>query len=228
MLFDIHVHTTISSCSQLKIDAILKHAKNRGLDGVCITDHQTMEIRRYLSEGIQGNGLCVLFGMEYSTPDGDFLLFGPFEDIPPDLNAVQMFEVVARRGGAAIAAHPFRTKRPVREYVIREGFCHVVESFNGRNTDAENLRVDSWRQKYVFAESGGSDAHTLEELGRVRTGFAIPVRSRADIVFALRNGLCYPDSSDKISAEQPPKLLSDCQIRGGFGVGPGYPVVISA
>ncbi|MDM8526130.1 PHP domain-containing protein [Desulfococcaceae bacterium HSG8] len=195
MFFDLHVHTTISSCSQLKIDDILEHAKNRGLDGVCITDHQTMEIRRHLKEGVQDSGLCVLFGMEYSTQDGDFLLFGPFEDIRSDLDSEQMFEAVAHLGGASVAAHPFRNKRPVKEQVIRQGFCQVVEGFNGRNTDAENLRVESWRQKYVFAESGGSDAHTLEELGRVKTGFAMPVRSRADLVFALRNGLCYPSLS---------------------------------
>jgi hypothetical protein len=32
---------------------------------------------RYIEEGIQDNGLYLLIGMEYATPDGDFLLFGP-------------------------------------------------------------------------------------------------------------------------------------------------------
>ncbi len=192
MLFDLHVHTTISTCSHLKIDDILKHAGHRGLDGVCITDHQTMNIRHHIREGIQDNGLCVLFGMEYSTDDGDFLIFGPFEDIAQDMSATELLRQVRQLGGAVIAAHPFRKNRPVQEYVIREGLCDIVESVNGRNTDMENQRVDSWCQKYFLTESGGSDAHSLNELGRVRTGFAMPVRSRADLIFALKNGLCYP------------------------------------
>ncbi|QTA91152.1 PHP domain-containing protein [Desulfonema magnum] len=195
MLFDLHVHTTISICSQLKIDDILKHAKHRGLDGVCITDHQTMNIRHHIREGIQNDGLCILFGMEYTTDDGDFLIFGPFEDIAEDLSATELLRQVKQLGGAAIAAHPFRKNRAVQEYVIREGLCDIVESVNGRNTDAENHRVDSWRQKYFLTESGGSDAHSLNELGKVRTGFAMPVRSRADLIFALKNGLCYPQQN---------------------------------
>jgi predicted metal-dependent phosphoesterase TrpH len=192
MHFDLHVHTTISSCSRLNIGDILKYAGDRGLDGVCITDHQTMEIRRHLSEGIQENGLCVVFGMEYSTSDGDFLIFGPFENLPCDLSAVRLLEHVKQQGGVAVAAHPFRTKRPVKEYIVREGFCQIIESLNGRNSDAENLQANTWRQKYMLAESGGSDAHTLDELGKVKTRFEMPVRSRADLIFALQNNLCKP------------------------------------
>jgi predicted metal-dependent phosphoesterase TrpH len=47
-------------------DAIAR-AKERGLDGLCITDHNTLDVRHVLSEGVQENGLCVIFGMEYST-----------------------------------------------------------------------------------------------------------------------------------------------------------------
>jgi predicted metal-dependent phosphoesterase TrpH len=200
MRFDLHIHTTISSCSQLKIGDILKHAQERGLDGVCITDHQTMDIRHHLREGVQDNGLCVIFGMEYSTPDGDFLVFGPFERIRPDLSAVQLLERVEQSGGTAIAAHPFRDNRQVREYVIREGLCCIAERFNGRNSYNENLRVEGWLQKYNLIQTGGSDAHTLEELGAVKTRFAMPVRSRADMIFALKNGLCHPEWEDGMLA----------------------------
>lgn len=193
MLFDIHVHTTISQCSDIKIDDVLKHARDRGIDGVCITDHDTMNIRHYLREGMQENGLCVIFGMEYTTSDGDFLIFGPFEDIPPKLDAVRLLDLVDQSGGVAIAAHPFRTDRPVSEYVVSKGLCRIAESFNGRNTDIENLKVRRWRHQYDLNECGGSDAHTLDELGKVNTRFTMPVRSRGDLVCALKNGLCVPE-----------------------------------
>ncbi len=195
MLFDIHVHTKISPCSDLYVADVLKQARACGLDGVCITDHQTMEIRRHLREGIQDDGLCVVFGIEYATAHGDFLLFGPFENISLDLSAIELLNQVRQAGGVAIAAHPFRSDRPVSEHLVREGFCRVVESVNGRNTPIENLQVEKWRKELSLTCCGGSDAHTLDELGTVGTRFSIPVRSRNDLIFAFKNGLCHPECS---------------------------------
>lgn len=195
MLFDIHVHTNISPCSAIEIEDALKQARACGLDGVCITDHQTMEIRRHLREGIQDDGLCVVFGIEYATDQGDFLLFGPFENIPQGLPAIELLDQVKQAGGVAIAAHPFRSNRPVSEHLVREGFCRVVESVNGRNTPFENLQVEKWRKELSLTCCGGSDAHSLDELGTVGTRFSIPVRSRADLILAFKNGLCHPEYS---------------------------------
>ncbi len=188
MRFDLHVHTALSPCSTLGIGEILLHARARGLDGVCITDHDTMEIRNSLREGMQSDGLCVIFGMEYATPQGDFLLFGPFESLPPCMEATTLLHTVTLKGGAAIAAHPFRTARSVDEEIIRKGLCRTIEGINGRNQAFENRKIENWRTRYFLNECGGSDAHTLEELGRVVTTFRDPVRSRDELIQALNGG----------------------------------------
>lgn len=193
MRFDIHVHSFLSPCSKLDIRDIVKHAKTLGLDGVCITDHDSMNIQQYLQEGIQGNGLCVIFGMEYATPEGDFLLFGPFADIIPDLPAKQLLKLVQQKDGVAVAAHPFRVDRPIPEYIVREGLCRIIESLNGRNTDIENLQIEIWRRKYTLTECGGSDAHQLNELGSGVTHFEIPIQTREDFIDALKKGKCKPE-----------------------------------
>ncbi len=195
MRFDLHIHSNISACSNLALNEIVTKAGERNLDGVCITDHQSMAARKYLCEGVQSNGVCVLIGMEYATSDGDFLLFGPFENIVPGLSARQLLETVRLNGGAAIAAHPFRADRPVQEYVIRENLCQVVESINGRNTTSENAKMDAWRGHFFFSECSGSDAHSPEEVGRFTTEFDLPIRTRDDLIFALKNGLCTPGPS---------------------------------
>ena len=192
MRFDLHVHTTLSPCSRLGVGEILDHARGRGLDGVCITDHDTMEVRHCLREGVQPDGLCVIVGMEYATPEGDFLLFGPFEALPPHLEAAELLLTVNQRGGAAIAAHPLRSARPTAEALIRRGLCRIVEGLNGRNRDDENRRLEAWRTRYVLNECGGSDAHTLDELGRVVTTFRKPVRSRDELIHALNGGGYHP------------------------------------
>jgi predicted metal-dependent phosphoesterase TrpH len=201
MLFDLHIHTALSPCSSLNISDIVDHAIECGLDGICITDHQTMDIRHLLAEGVQINGLCVLFGMEYSTPQGDFLLFGPFEDLAPDLEADSMLSTVRDLGGVAVAAHPFRKARPTDERLIRNGLCHGVECFNGRNTSGENDAVERWTRRYRLTRCGGSDAHTLDEMGIFATRFYAPVYSRTDLIRALSRGLCRPE----IPAGQAPR-----------------------
>ena len=193
MLFDIHVHSDLSPCSNMKIEDIVTRAGQLGLDGVCITDHHTMEIRHAMAEGIQGNGLCVLYGMEYSTPQGDFLLFGPFEDLAPGLDGDLLLSTVRSCGGEAVAAHPFRKSRPGDERVIRSGLCHSVECVNGRNTFQENSAVEQWIRRYRLTRCGGSDAHRLDELGTFGTRFFMPIRSRADLIHALDQGLCRPE-----------------------------------
>lgn len=192
MLFDLHVHTHLSSCSQLTLDEIIAHAPQRGLDGVCITDHQSSQARKQLASKKIPSRLCIIVGMEYRTPDGDFLIFGPLDNLASGLSARRLLTEVAKRGGAAVAAHPFRRQAPTSEFVIRQKLCRIVESVNGRNSREENRQLFQWRETYNIIECAGSDAHSLPELGRTKTRFDIPIRSSADLVHALNNGLCAP------------------------------------
>ncbi|MBU4262469.1 MAG: PHP domain-containing protein [Proteobacteria bacterium] len=193
MKFDLHVHTNISPCSQLPLEDIIVQAKERGLSGVCITDHDTMDIRHFLQEGMQDNGLCVIFGMEYATSEGDFLLFGPYEQLQTGLAAPELLRHVEQTGGVAVAAHPFRSNRPTREYLVDHGLCSIVEGINGRNHQHENDSVGTWRERYGVKQVGGSDAHTLGELGLVTTRFPHPIRNRAELIQALKNGSYAPE-----------------------------------
>ena len=168
-------------------------AKTIGLDGFCITDHQAMDIRHHIKEGPQANGVVVIIGMEYDTPEGDFLLFGPYEHMSKDMDAGNLLNHVSETGGIAIAAHPFRADRPVNDHLLKNGLIPIIESINGRNSDVENLKAEKWNQTYKKEEVGGSDAHTLIELGTVVTRFYMPIHSREDFITALKNGTYQPE-----------------------------------
>ena len=204
MRFDLHVHTTFSSCSQLTLGQIWQHARDKGLDGVCITDHDTMAAGSLLHEGLQSNGLCVIVGMEYATSEGDFLLFGPFENIPRGLPASRLLEEVEKAGGVAIAAHPFRAGRSTNHQLIADGHCTIVEGVNGRNHAHENRQVNPWQDAYGIRPVGGSDAHCLNELGKVTTRFHTPIRDRADLITALKTGSYTP-----VLATSPSAVVAD-------------------
>ena len=192
MLIDLHVHSRVSPCSRLSLNDILVHATGRGLDGICITDHHSMQALEQITPGLQSNGLRVFVGQEYSTDDGDFLIFGAPEALPQGMSARVLLAAVAGMGAAAVAAHPLRPQRSTSEFVVRERLCRIVESVNGRNSASANLGMEKWRRRYDLIECAGSDAHTLEELGKTRTRFQIPIDTTADLVHALNSGLCSP------------------------------------
>ncbi|XCN74125.1 MAG: PHP domain-containing protein [Candidatus Electrothrix aestuarii] len=203
MKFDLHVHTTLSSCSQLTLEQVLDNAQAKGLDGVCITDHDTMAAVDLLKEGMQENGLCVLIAMEYATKGGDFLLFGPFEHLPLGLPAEIMLAAVKAAGGVAVAAHPLRPGRSIDTSLLEKGLCRIIEGVNGRNTPEANQEVRHWPERYQIGAVGGSDAHTLDELGKVPTQFTVPIQSRADLIRALREGLYKPMVWEEVRTASP-------------------------
>ncbi|MFP4393058.1 MAG: PHP domain-containing protein [Desulfohalobiaceae bacterium] len=192
MLFDLHVHSCISPCSNLSLEDIIHQAQKKGLDGLCITDHDTMAAGQLVVEGVQENGLLVIIGQEYTTQQGDFLLFGPYEDLPPGLKAEKLLNHVLATGGAAIAAHPFRSWRSIDPALIRSGLCSIIEQQNGRNTVWENFQTQTWIKSYPLFPVVGSDAHSLEELGRFPVRFPSPIHSRMDLVSALISGQGMP------------------------------------
>lgn len=192
MIFDLHIHTTHSPCSNLRLDELITQAKSCGLDGIAITDHNCMDVRREITEGIQENGVCLLVGMEYDTPDGDFLLFGPFENLKPGLSARDLLRLVEDRQGVAIGAHPCREGRSLNVDILELSACPIIEGLNGRNSDSENHRVEQLIKKYPLFQCGGSDAHRLDELGRTATCFEDKITSRQELIAALQNGHYRP------------------------------------
>lgn len=188
MKFDLHVHSTLSACSQLTLGEILGNARSMGLDGVCITDHQTMAVTRSVTEGIQEDGLCVIAGMEYATPDGDFLIFGPFHGLAAGLSGRELLCQVDMAGGVAVAAHPFRAGRCINPEIIAQQHCRIIEEKNGRDNGAGQKRAAEWQALYKVGLAGGSDAHSLKELGRTVTIFEEPIRNRQDFIQALKGG----------------------------------------
>jgi hypothetical protein len=192
MILDMHVHTNYSACSRLKLSEVLENGRMCGLDGVCITDHNTMAAQTEIQEGLQPDGLCVLFGMEYDTPEGDFLVFGPFENLKTGMHAKELLSLVEERQGIAVAAHPYRIGRKLDKSLVEQGLCRIVESVNGRNRNHENCKVKELAERYSLVQCGGSDAHQLSELGKTATCFSMPITNRQDLIRALREGACTP------------------------------------
>jgi predicted metal-dependent phosphoesterase TrpH len=192
MIVDMHIHTRFSPCSSIRIAQLFKKVKQTGLDGICITDHDTTASCSILKNIQENSGILVLVGMEYTTDKGDFLIFGPLENIPKGMNAEGLLIWIRKEGGIAIPAHPFRKGRPTDLRLIQSS--KVIESLNGRNNPHENELCRQWIHKYGngVKQTGGSDAHTLEEVGQVVTVFNKDIYDVDDLIEELYCGHYSP------------------------------------
>ena len=188
MKIDLHIHSNLSACSTLTLDEILAEARAKGLNGVCITDHDTMAARRLIRPGQQPDGLLVVIGMEYATTGGDFLVFGPFDHLPPGLTARALLTLVQAKQGVAIAAHPCRRGRSTDPTLFAGGQLQLIEGVNGRTSPVDNELAQAYGRLYGCGLVGGSDAHRRQEVGRVTTIFPEPLYDQQQFIAALRTG----------------------------------------
>ncbi len=191
MLIDMHIHTQFSPCSIINIPQLIAKAKAKGLDGICITDHDTMASKSVL-ENLKISDICVLVGIEYTTSKGDFLIFGPTDHIPLRMPLESILSWIKKEGGVVIPAHPFRKSRPADINVL--SLFNIIEVLNGRNLPSENNHCKEWIKTNGknIKQIGGSDAHTFEEIGNVVTVFEKNIYCLDDLIRELLDGRYAP------------------------------------
>lgn len=188
MLVDLHCHSLPRSrCSALQPEELLEAARARGLDGVCLTEHDAFwpasEIARLRCE----TGFLVLSAVELTTDMGHVLAFGIPEGSASFAFAREAFAAAQAAGGLLFLAHPARDGllRVSRETVE---YFESVEALNGSDSRLQNVAASGLARGFRLPGIGGSDAHTRDEIGRVATRFEANVRDEASLLEALRSG----------------------------------------
>ncbi|MGA2884158.1 MAG: PHP domain-containing protein [Halobacteriota archaeon] len=165
---DFHIHSAYSPDSPVEPRTVLKMAKKKGLNGVAVTDHDT--IRGGL-EALKVNSdpnFVVIVGSEVETTDkGDIIgLFLTKEIQSRDANEV--LEEIKEQGGVAMWAHPYREgKNLLPSAPIKR--IDVIEVFNAKTLESQNMLARSLAERYRKPVAGASDAHAAEEIGNAAT-----------------------------------------------------------
>jgi len=176
MLIDLHVHTKLSSDSNVAPEAYLEAiAKNPiRLGAICFTEHRLFptdsEIDRLYAELSDRYGVGIFKGIEADTNLGHLLIFGVNAELRRrfDLDgrmhrAEQMMEVVHGEGGIAIPAHPFRDSgygTRLDGLLAKIGpALSMIEAINGQNSHDQNTDAIAAAEKLGLTAVGGSDAH---------------------------------------------------------------------
>ena len=167
MFIDLHMHEkNFSKDSFLSLEEIVTLAKKRGLDAVCITDHDSMGLKDAAAEYSAKTGFPVFTGIEYYSLQGDILAFG-------------------------IDSYP-RDRRGLEQNLDILRDVDAIEILNGSTLPDATMMAVQYAKKYGFAITGGSDCHYPDKVGIYATWFPDGIKTTKDLVRAVRNRECRP------------------------------------
>lgn len=186
MLIDLHCHTRVySRCSALTPDALVRAARARGIDAVCITEHDAvwpaLDVDRLAAE----MEFRVLRGMEVTTEVGHVLVYGVDAHRPEMASLDALQRIVRGEGGLMFLAHPSRRYGALPPADLAAYF-DSVEVQNASEGALQNDNAAHLARGLALPGIGGSDAHSAREVGVCATDFAADVRDDAALISALR------------------------------------------
>lgn len=167
MRVDLHIHTKYSKDCRLEPRDILRVASTR-VDAIAVTDHDTIK-GGVETKKLEGEfGIEVVIGAEIRTDRGEVLGYGLEEEIS-QRDFFEVVDAIRDQGGLVAIPHPFDFLR-VSSLTIEGDILKAidaVEVFNSRCVLASfNEKARSFAEEHGLAITAGSDAHTLNELGR--------------------------------------------------------------
>lgn len=204
MKLDMHCHTKEGSPDgKTAILDNIATLKEKGYDGMLITDHNSYKAYKYYkSLKNKPKDFTVLCGIEYDTLDaGHIIVIMPTGMHPRILElrglpVLFLIELVHRLGGVLGPAHPcgekflstFNTRlgKRAREKLMKR--FDFIETYNACEDSQANNYAKTLAAKYHLPEIGGSDSHKSDSLGFGYTILQKNVSNETELIQYIKSG----------------------------------------
>lgn len=204
MKLDMHCHTKEGSPDgKTTLLESIATLKQKGYDGMLITDHNSYNAYRYYKKlKNKPHDFTVLCGIEYDTLDAGHILV-----IMPSgvclkilelrgLPVLFLIELVHRYGGILGPAHPcgerflsiFNTRigKRLKEKLIRK--FDFIEGYNACEDDISNDCSRALASKYHLPTIGGSDSHKPDSVGLGYTILSKNIANESELIEYITSG----------------------------------------
>lgn len=165
---EFHCHTIYSKDSLLKPEKLVRLARDKGLDRLVVTDHNTIAGARHAQELDPGR---ILVGEEIMTTRGELLAAFVTEEIPRGLPPLEAIALLRQQSAFISVSHPFDALRnghwELPDLLEILPLVDAIETFNARCMSADyNTQAQAFANEHNLLGTAGSDAHAGFEIGR--------------------------------------------------------------
>lgn len=185
---DLHSHTLWSKDCLSKFETIIRLCKQRNIDRIAITDHNTAEGALAMQKIAPD---LVIVGEEIMTTEGEILAYFVRESVPAGLTPVETIRRLRDQGAIISVSHPFDRLRKgawgeeALTRIVRQ--VDAIEIFNARCLyQADNQQALDYAQKHNLKGTAGSDAHSRPEYGQAMTQLA-PFNTAQEFLHSLQS-----------------------------------------
>jgi len=168
MKVEFHCHTVYSKDSLMAPESLLARCRQRGIDRVVVTDHNTI---RGAARAKELDPERVIIGEEIMTTGGELLAAFVLEEVPAGLHPQAAIDRLRQQGAFISVSHPFDRFREGswrrRDLLRILPEVDAIEVYNSRCwLPAFNQTAMAFAKEHQMAGTVGSDAHAAFELGR--------------------------------------------------------------
>lgn len=195
MLLDMHVHTTrYSKCGRQTPREMARRAREVGLDGVVITEHNEIWTDEEIAELRQEfPDLTLLRGVEVSARGCHILVYGitDFAGFEKGMPAADVVKLAHERGAVAVWAHPLQHSLVPDPKIAAAGF-DACETRSINIDELEHSEYDALAERLGVPVMWNSDAHHDVVVGTYATRFHGPVRDERELAERIRERAFQP------------------------------------
>jgi predicted metal-dependent phosphoesterase TrpH len=165
---EFHCHTIFSKDSLTRPEDLVRACRNKGIDRVVVTDHNTIAGAR-AARALDPE--LVIVGEEIATTRGEILAAFVMEEIPKGLTPQETLRRLKDQGAFVSVSHPFdryRSGHWLEEHLLEIlPEVDAIEVYNSRCwLPRFNRQARQFAQTHNLPGTVGSDAHAAFELGR--------------------------------------------------------------
>jgi len=175
---DLHTHSFFSGDGVSSPEDMVAAAREKGLHGFAITDHNTCEAVTYFLEkgfmredGSAVDNFLIIPGVEVTTAEGHLLCIGATLPYLKGRPAREVCDLIHERGGLAVPPHPYDLFRAgIRFSTLEKLPVDAIEVFNAATTLRRyNRYAFKYAQLRGLPMTAASDAHHEAAIGTAYT-----------------------------------------------------------
>lgn len=165
MKIDLHCHSYYSHDGLSSLEKLIKSALRKGLDGIALTDHDTIrgwEEAKKVAEKLKA---FLILGEEIKTKEGDILGLFLKKEIKGK-TPLEVIKEIKDQGGIVIIPHPFHFLKGFKGNLESyKDLIDGIEVFNSRALFGNDKKALEFAKKNNLAQVAGSDAHYHKSVG---------------------------------------------------------------